>query len=213
VAHAYNPSYSGGRDQQDCGSKPVKVNSSWDPILKIPNTKKSWWSRALPSKCEALSSNPRTAKKCFSWSVSFTLTWMWTTRWSKWEKQQTFPKSLGKKSFLCYPKGSEWLNLPEQCSQDSCISSSEIKAVIPCRWFRNFFQRRNLAILPRLNLNSWAQEVLLPHPPEHGFLNSVTAESKPQQRGPGTVAHSCNPSYSGGKDQDDHCSRPVRAKS
>jgi hypothetical protein len=23
VAHAYNPSYSGGRDQEDCGSKPA----------------------------------------------------------------------------------------------------------------------------------------------------------------------------------------------
>jgi hypothetical protein len=27
VAHAYNPSYSGGRDQEACGSKPVPVNS------------------------------------------------------------------------------------------------------------------------------------------------------------------------------------------
>jgi hypothetical protein len=27
VAHAYNPSYSGGRDQEDCGSKTVQANS------------------------------------------------------------------------------------------------------------------------------------------------------------------------------------------
>jgi hypothetical protein len=28
VAHAYNPSYSGGRDQEDGGSKPAQANSS-----------------------------------------------------------------------------------------------------------------------------------------------------------------------------------------
>jgi hypothetical protein len=27
VAHAYNPSYSGGRDQKDCGSKQSQANS------------------------------------------------------------------------------------------------------------------------------------------------------------------------------------------
>jgi hypothetical protein len=37
VAHAYNPSYSGGRDQEDCGLKPVRANSSRDPILKKPS--------------------------------------------------------------------------------------------------------------------------------------------------------------------------------
>jgi hypothetical protein len=26
-AHTYNPSYSGGRDQEDCGSKPAWENS------------------------------------------------------------------------------------------------------------------------------------------------------------------------------------------
>jgi hypothetical protein len=41
VAHTYNPSYSGGRDQEDCGSKPAQVNSSRDPISKKPITKKS----------------------------------------------------------------------------------------------------------------------------------------------------------------------------
>jgi hypothetical protein len=34
VAHACNPSYSGGRDQEDHGSKSAWVNSSWDPISK-----------------------------------------------------------------------------------------------------------------------------------------------------------------------------------
>jgi hypothetical protein len=37
VAHDCYPSYSGGRDQEDCGSKPAKGNSSCDPILKILN--------------------------------------------------------------------------------------------------------------------------------------------------------------------------------
>jgi hypothetical protein len=41
MAHAYNPSYSGGRDQEDHGSKPAWVNSSWNPISKKPITKKA----------------------------------------------------------------------------------------------------------------------------------------------------------------------------
>jgi hypothetical protein len=41
MAHAYNPSYSGGRDQEDYGSKPVWANSLQDPISKIPNTKRA----------------------------------------------------------------------------------------------------------------------------------------------------------------------------
>jgi hypothetical protein len=38
VAHAYNPSKPGGRDQEDRSLKPVL--GKWDPILKTPNTKK-----------------------------------------------------------------------------------------------------------------------------------------------------------------------------
>jgi hypothetical protein len=34
MAHACNPSYSGGRDQEDRGSKPACANSSGDPFLK-----------------------------------------------------------------------------------------------------------------------------------------------------------------------------------
>jgi hypothetical protein len=33
-AHAYNPSYLGGRDQEDRGLKPTWANSSQDPISK-----------------------------------------------------------------------------------------------------------------------------------------------------------------------------------
>jgi hypothetical protein len=40
-AHAYNPSYSGSRDQEDHGSKPVLANSSREPILIIPITKRA----------------------------------------------------------------------------------------------------------------------------------------------------------------------------
>jgi hypothetical protein len=43
VAHTCNPSYSGGRDQEDCGSKPEQANSLRDPILK---KKKSHTKRA-----------------------------------------------------------------------------------------------------------------------------------------------------------------------
>jgi hypothetical protein len=45
MAHACNPSYSGGRDQEDPGSKPVRANSLKKTYLK--NTqykKKGWWS-------------------------------------------------------------------------------------------------------------------------------------------------------------------------
>jgi hypothetical protein len=34
VAHAYNLCYSGGRDQEDCSSKPAQANSSSDLISK-----------------------------------------------------------------------------------------------------------------------------------------------------------------------------------
>jgi hypothetical protein len=37
----FNPSCSGGRDQEDCSSKPAQPNSSQDPVLKKHNTKKS----------------------------------------------------------------------------------------------------------------------------------------------------------------------------
>jgi hypothetical protein len=40
VTHTCNPSYSGGRDQEDCGSKPAQANSLRDPISKKPITKK-----------------------------------------------------------------------------------------------------------------------------------------------------------------------------
>jgi hypothetical protein len=43
VAQAYNPSYSGGRDQEDHSSKLTWANSSQNPIWKKPFTKKGWW--------------------------------------------------------------------------------------------------------------------------------------------------------------------------
>jgi hypothetical protein len=40
VAQAYDPSYSGSRDQEDHGLKPAWANSSKDPISKKPTTEK-----------------------------------------------------------------------------------------------------------------------------------------------------------------------------
>jgi hypothetical protein len=40
VAHACNPSYLGGRDQEDHGLKPAQASSSWDLISKKPITEK-----------------------------------------------------------------------------------------------------------------------------------------------------------------------------
>jgi hypothetical protein len=59
VAHACNPSYSGGRDQEDHGLKPIWANSSHDHLEK-PFTKiglVEW------IKVKALSSSPSTTKK------------------------------------------------------------------------------------------------------------------------------------------------------
>jgi hypothetical protein len=58
VAHACNPSYSGGRNQEDHGLKLTQADSLTDPILTKPFTEKGWsGSRRRPS------SNPTTAKK------------------------------------------------------------------------------------------------------------------------------------------------------
>jgi hypothetical protein len=37
MPHACNPSYSGGRDQEDRGSKAALEDSLWDHILKNPS--------------------------------------------------------------------------------------------------------------------------------------------------------------------------------
>jgi hypothetical protein len=43
VVHTYyNPRYSGGRDQEDCGWKTSQENSLRDPILKKLITKRGW---------------------------------------------------------------------------------------------------------------------------------------------------------------------------
>jgi hypothetical protein len=45
VTQVCNLSYSGGRDQEDCSSKPAWAHSSWDHILKKKKSqKKGWWS-------------------------------------------------------------------------------------------------------------------------------------------------------------------------
>jgi hypothetical protein len=41
VAHAYNPSYSGSRDQEDRSSKPAQADSSRDPISKKTSQKRA----------------------------------------------------------------------------------------------------------------------------------------------------------------------------
>jgi hypothetical protein len=46
VVHAYNPSYSGDRDQEDCGLKPAWANSLRDSILGKQNKTKITKNRA-----------------------------------------------------------------------------------------------------------------------------------------------------------------------
>jgi hypothetical protein len=42
AAHTYNPSYSGGRDQEDHNSKLALSDISQDPISKSPSQKQGW---------------------------------------------------------------------------------------------------------------------------------------------------------------------------
>jgi hypothetical protein len=59
VAHTCNCSYSGGRDQEDRGSKPTRANSSARPYPKKPFTiGLVEWVKVKP-----LSSGPSTTKK------------------------------------------------------------------------------------------------------------------------------------------------------
>jgi hypothetical protein len=58
VAHACNPSYSGGRDQENCSSKPAQANGSQDPVSKnFTKIELVKWLKKGPS------SNPSTAKQ------------------------------------------------------------------------------------------------------------------------------------------------------
>jgi hypothetical protein len=41
----------------------LQANSSQGPILKIPNTRKGWWSDSRSSKCQVLRSKPSCTKK------------------------------------------------------------------------------------------------------------------------------------------------------
>jgi hypothetical protein len=59
VAYAYNPSYSGGRDQEDRSLKPVWTNSLQNPISQNPSQKKVLVERL---KVDVLSSSPSTTK-------------------------------------------------------------------------------------------------------------------------------------------------------
>jgi hypothetical protein len=43
MSHTCNPSYSGGRNEEDIRSKSARANSSRAPNSKIPFTKKWWW--------------------------------------------------------------------------------------------------------------------------------------------------------------------------
>jgi hypothetical protein len=47
VAHACNPSYSGGRDQEDQGSQPAQANSTRNPISKNKTKQKTITKKGL----------------------------------------------------------------------------------------------------------------------------------------------------------------------
>jgi hypothetical protein len=66
VAHACNPFYSGGRDQEDRSSKPPQTNNSWDPILKNLVTK-NWAGGVAQGKGPEF--KPQNQKKKKFWMV------------------------------------------------------------------------------------------------------------------------------------------------
>jgi hypothetical protein len=66
---SWPPNHSGGRDQEDRGSKPAPRNSSWDS--KNPSQKKDWWNGSrckpwvqTPVLREKKEEEKRTALKC-----------------------------------------------------------------------------------------------------------------------------------------------------
>jgi hypothetical protein len=67
VAHIYNPSYLGERDQEDQGLRPARANSLQNPFLKIPNIKMAGgvaqMIECLPSKYKGSESKPQHHKK------------------------------------------------------------------------------------------------------------------------------------------------------
>jgi hypothetical protein len=62
VAWACNPSYSGGRDQEDGNWKIARANSSVRTYLEN-SQHKTGLVECLPGKCAALNSNPSTIKR------------------------------------------------------------------------------------------------------------------------------------------------------
>jgi hypothetical protein len=63
VAHAYNPSYSGGRDQEDLGSKPISCKLFTRPYLeKKPSQKRA-------GGVASLSSNTSTTKNYIEFRI------------------------------------------------------------------------------------------------------------------------------------------------
>jgi hypothetical protein len=61
VAHACNPSYSEGRDQEDCSSKPAQANTAPEILSQKALHKKLGLVEWI--KVKALSSSPSTAKE------------------------------------------------------------------------------------------------------------------------------------------------------
>jgi hypothetical protein len=72
MAHAYNPSFSEGKDQEDHSLKPAPLNSLQNPISKKTQHKKGlleWF------KVQALSLSPSTKKKNLFLLSYFQETW------------------------------------------------------------------------------------------------------------------------------------------
>jgi hypothetical protein len=71
VVHACNPSYSGGRDQEDRDLKPAQANSSWDPIKKKKSQKRagSWLMPCLARVKPWVQMQSHQKKKSAAWMI------------------------------------------------------------------------------------------------------------------------------------------------
>jgi hypothetical protein len=190
VAHVCNPSYSGGRDQEDRGSRPAQANSLQDPISKIPNKTRAGRvaqvRKRLPSMHEALSSNLIPPKR-------------------KKKKKDERPGDLASKMTqeVCLP----WI----------CGLHSEPATL---HLFLLFLSDQNVTKYGFLTYESVSLSPVVGEwgsgggPPKRrkkgGVLNSALYilaskwEVKISGTNPELVAHTYNPSYSGGRDQEDH---------
>jgi hypothetical protein len=127
VTHTCNPSYSGGKDQEDQGSRPAWANSAQDLILKKTHHKKTGLAECLPSKHEALSSNSSPTNKYMCVCVCVCVPWVQSPTPQKFRIIYIYKSWSQEKVFFCKTFiNTWWMHRRLQTRYISgCRSSSE----------------------------------------------------------------------------------------